>query len=304
MCLCDSQVVLVVKNPAGNAGDIRDEGSTPGLGKCPEGGHGNPLQYSCLENPMDRGAWKATVHSVAKSQTGLKWLGVHSCVCVYMHLCEDAGEEKVRGHFTLNSPWRVQFFIIPVYCGRGLSELGKALGFLFSSPLPERCEKSQLGFEASSYRLASAFRVKVLPYLSEQSPPSRFSLLISISVWSLLCSKDYAFKSNPLSLSIVLSKRTESNNLAHQYQKQKSICSFLTLCLPLAHVVPLFPTQFPTWLCCPFSVYYGHRPKMSVFLSKEPLHVGFIFPLHVSRGLHVFPWLYCLRYSWTANWRL
>ena len=72
MCLCDSQVVLVVKNPAGNAGDIRDEGSTPGLGKCPEGGHGNPLQYSCLENPMDRGAWKATVHSVAKSQTGLK----------------------------------------------------------------------------------------------------------------------------------------------------------------------------------------------------------------------------------------
>ena len=103
-------------------------------------------------------------------------------MCVYTHLCEDAGEEKGRGHFTLNSPWRVQFFIIPVYCGRGLSELGKALSFLFSSPLPERCEKSQLGFEALSYRLASAFRVKVLPYLSGQSPPSRFSLLISISV--------------------------------------------------------------------------------------------------------------------------
>ena len=46
----------MVKNPQANAGDVRDVGSIPGLGKCPEGGHGNPLQYSCLENPMDRGA--------------------------------------------------------------------------------------------------------------------------------------------------------------------------------------------------------------------------------------------------------
>ena len=46
-----SQVALVVKNPPANAGDIRDEGSTPGLGRSPGGGHGNPLQYSCLENP-------------------------------------------------------------------------------------------------------------------------------------------------------------------------------------------------------------------------------------------------------------
>ena len=61
--------VLVVKNPSANAGDIRDAGSIPGSGKFPEGGHGNPLQYSCLENPMDRGTWRATVHRVAKSQT-------------------------------------------------------------------------------------------------------------------------------------------------------------------------------------------------------------------------------------------
>ena len=61
--------VLVVKNPPANAGDTRDAGSVPGSGKFPEGGHGNPLQYSCLENPMDRGAWRATVHRVAKSQT-------------------------------------------------------------------------------------------------------------------------------------------------------------------------------------------------------------------------------------------
>jgi len=57
----------VVKNQPGNAGDIRDMGSIPGSGRSPGGGHGNPLQYSCLENPMDRGAWTATVHGVAKS---------------------------------------------------------------------------------------------------------------------------------------------------------------------------------------------------------------------------------------------
>ena len=56
-----SQVVLVVKNLPANAGDIRDVGLIPGSGRSPGGGHGNPLQYSCLENPMDRGAGQATV---------------------------------------------------------------------------------------------------------------------------------------------------------------------------------------------------------------------------------------------------
>ena len=63
-----SQAVLVVKNSPTNAGDIRNMGLIPGLGRCPGGGHGNPLQYSCLENPMDRGAWQATFHRIAKSQ--------------------------------------------------------------------------------------------------------------------------------------------------------------------------------------------------------------------------------------------
>ena len=67
-----SQVVLVVKNPSANAGDIGYVGSIPGLGRSPGGGHGNPLQYSCLENPMDRGAWQATVHGVAQCQTQVK----------------------------------------------------------------------------------------------------------------------------------------------------------------------------------------------------------------------------------------
>ena len=64
-----SQVALVVKNAPANAGDMRDAGLIPGLGRSPGGEHGNPLQYSCLENPIDRGAWWAIVHRVAKSQT-------------------------------------------------------------------------------------------------------------------------------------------------------------------------------------------------------------------------------------------
>ena len=69
-----SQGALVVKNPYANAGDIRDMGLIPGLGRPLGGGSGNPLQYSCLENPMDRGAWRTTVYGVAKSQTQLKQL--------------------------------------------------------------------------------------------------------------------------------------------------------------------------------------------------------------------------------------
>ena len=66
-----SQLALVVKNLPVNAGDIRDVGTMPGSGRSPEGGYGNELQYSCLENPMDRRAWRATVHRVAKSRTRL-----------------------------------------------------------------------------------------------------------------------------------------------------------------------------------------------------------------------------------------
>ena len=60
-----SQGALVVKNPPANAGDTRDVGSIPGTGRSPGGGHGNPLQYSSLENPMDKGAWRAAGHRVA-----------------------------------------------------------------------------------------------------------------------------------------------------------------------------------------------------------------------------------------------
>ena len=62
-----SFILLVVKNLPANTGDIRDSGSVLGSGRAPGGGNGNPLQFSCLENPMDRRAWRATVHGVAKS---------------------------------------------------------------------------------------------------------------------------------------------------------------------------------------------------------------------------------------------
>ena len=70
----------MVKNLAAHTGDVRDAGSIPGLGRSPGGGHGTPLQYSCLKNPTDRGASRAMVHRVTKSQTRLKLLSIHARV--------------------------------------------------------------------------------------------------------------------------------------------------------------------------------------------------------------------------------
>ena len=66
-----SQVMLVAKNPSASAGDLRDLSSILGLERSPGGGNGYSLQFSCWENPMDRGTWQATAHGVAKSQTQL-----------------------------------------------------------------------------------------------------------------------------------------------------------------------------------------------------------------------------------------
>ena len=65
-------MALVVKNPHSNAGDVRNAGSIPELGRLPGEGHGNPIQSSCLKNPMDRGSWRATVHRVTQNRTRLK----------------------------------------------------------------------------------------------------------------------------------------------------------------------------------------------------------------------------------------
>ena len=72
MPLRASQVAVVVKNLLANAGDVRDVGLIPGSGGSSGVGNGNPLQYSCLENPMEREAWQATVHGVSKSRTRLE----------------------------------------------------------------------------------------------------------------------------------------------------------------------------------------------------------------------------------------
>ena len=68
----------MVKNLPANAGDIRDMGLIPGSGRSPGEGHGKPLECSCLENPMGRGAWRAMIHRVAKSGTELKRLSMHA----------------------------------------------------------------------------------------------------------------------------------------------------------------------------------------------------------------------------------
>ena len=73
-------MVLVVKNLPANAGNARVTGSIPGSERSPGGGHGDPLQYSCRENPMDRGAWWATVRGVAESRKQLKRLSMHACI--------------------------------------------------------------------------------------------------------------------------------------------------------------------------------------------------------------------------------
>ena len=104
-----SQVALVVKNPPANAGDLRDVGLIPRSGRSPGEGHGNSVQCSCLENPIDRGAWWATVYGVAKSQTRLKWLSMHThtfrCLCLLRKEIEET--QKREQCVTLReSHWR------------------------------------------------------------------------------------------------------------------------------------------------------------------------------------------------------
>ena len=73
-----SQVMIEVMNMPVSAGDVRDVRSIPGLGRSLGGGHGNSLQYLCLENPMDREAWRAAVHKIPQSQTQLRWLSMYA----------------------------------------------------------------------------------------------------------------------------------------------------------------------------------------------------------------------------------
>ena len=110
MHIADSQVVLVV-----NAGDVRDVGSIPGLGKSPGGGHGNPLEYSCLENPMDRRTWWTTIHGVPKSWTWLNWLSSSRCFLVNVGW---RNKQKVRLHVHLGREGHCLLLALRVLVGQ------------------------------------------------------------------------------------------------------------------------------------------------------------------------------------------
>ena len=96
---------LSSEKSACSEGDARDTGLIPGLGRSPGGGHGHPPQYSCLENAMDRGAWQATVHGVAKNQTGLKQLSTHTYrgFTTYTRLINSS---TTGDCFNLSPPWK------------------------------------------------------------------------------------------------------------------------------------------------------------------------------------------------------
>ena len=98
--------MLVVKNPPANAEDTRDKGSVPGSRRSPGRRNGNPLQYSCPKNPMDRGAWRDTVHRVAKSQTRLQWLSTHTTM----------EHDTNFANTVVQSIGHLQLFCNPVYC--------------------------------------------------------------------------------------------------------------------------------------------------------------------------------------------
>ena len=91
-------MALVVKKLSANAGDVGDSGWIPAPGRSPGGGHGNLFQYSCLENPLDRGAWWATVHRGTKSRTRLRQLSTH---LAHTHVLQGAGIASMNGTYRL-----------------------------------------------------------------------------------------------------------------------------------------------------------------------------------------------------------
>ena len=93
-----------------------DAGSIPGWGRCPGGGHGNPLQYSYLENPMDRGAWWATVHRVAKGWTWLKWLGMHTCnILLQVYFTFKWSIHQLMGFGVVSTLWLLWIMLLQTF---------------------------------------------------------------------------------------------------------------------------------------------------------------------------------------------
>ena len=129
--IAPSQVALVVKNPATNSGNLRDTGSIPVSRSSPGGGWGNPLPYSCLENPMDRRAWRATVHGVAKSWTWLKRLATSHGSSIFNFLRNlHIFHSDCANHNPTNSTQRFPFLHI----------LANTWCFLFDNSHSNRCK--------------------------------------------------------------------------------------------------------------------------------------------------------------------
>ena len=132
-------MVQVVRNLPVSARDVRDAGSIPGSGRSFGGGHGNPLQYSCLENLTDRGAWQATVHRVAKSQTWLRGLSFSSSsirmteilICAFINQKVHLGFSSNILNQLLGQPNKFLFFLMTRWtqCGEQAGPL-PGVGFL------------------------------------------------------------------------------------------------------------------------------------------------------------------------------
>ena len=136
----------LVKNPPANAGETRDKGSIPGSGRSPGEGNGNPLQYSCLENPMNRGTWWAAVHGVTESDT-----------------TEHTDKVKLKGD---DPQWQLRFYqkTWPRMCLSVLQGMTNNL-------IPGMLVRTGLGAPCQSRAEARAGRVKDGPRRGEVRPP-------------------------------------------------------------------------------------------------------------------------------------
>ena len=167
------QVVPVVKSPPTNAGDLRDVGLIPGSGRSPGGAHGNPLQYSCLENPMGRGAWQATVHRVAKSGTQPKRLSMNT-------LLSDLHFVVLINHTHLiqcNLQTDYLFSWLPYYIATSVMKIGSknersgGYNYLLPSSFCKWSSCPLTGFQISDRKVIVTLNSMCAHYLSTQSPP-------------------------------------------------------------------------------------------------------------------------------------
>ena len=162
-----SQLALVVKNPPANA---RDTGLIPGSGKSPGGGHGNPLQCSCLENPMDRGSWRTSAHGVAECHTCLRRFSMHTR-CRHRCTGEKIGSERCNRQCVT---WQRQGKLSSK--SRTTWQRPGVLIVLFWSPAltPGNCSK-RVTLETKA-KIRNIWAPESHPHLLVKSPPAIVSL--------------------------------------------------------------------------------------------------------------------------------